>query len=97
LAALSHSLEAESAIWKSIYLQRSCNAGSVAPWASASRERRLGALAVTANAGHPSYSTTKRYVKLAGVVFPDAAAACERRLPNSKERNEAEARISGAA
>jgi hypothetical protein len=37
-------------------------------------------IAIMANAGHSSYSTTKRYVKLAGVVFPDAAAARERRL-----------------
>jgi hypothetical protein len=37
-------------------------------------------IAIMANAGHSSYATTKRYVKLAGVVFPDAAAARERRL-----------------
>jgi hypothetical protein len=33
-----------------------------------------------ANAGHASFSTTKRYIKLAGVVFPDAAAARAERL-----------------
>jgi integrase len=37
-------------------------------------------IAIMANAGHASYSTTKRYVKLAGVVFPDAAAARAERL-----------------
>jgi integrase len=37
-------------------------------------------IAIMANAGHASYSTTKRYVKMAGVVFPDAAEARERRL-----------------
>lgn len=37
-------------------------------------------IAIMANAGHASYSTTKRYVKLAGVIFPDAAAARAERL-----------------
>ena len=33
-----------------------------------------------ANAGHASFSTTKRYIKLAGVTFHDAAQERERRL-----------------
>jgi integrase len=37
-------------------------------------------IAIMANAGHASYSTTKRYVKLAGVIFPDAAEARAQRL-----------------
>ena len=37
-------------------------------------------IAIMANAGHVSYSTTRRYVKLAGIVFPDAAAARAERL-----------------
>jgi hypothetical protein len=37
-------------------------------------------IAIMANAGHASLSTTKRYIKLAGVVFPDAAAARAERL-----------------
>ena len=37
-------------------------------------------IAIMTNAGHASYSTTKRYVKLAGVIFPDTAAARAQRL-----------------
>lgn len=33
-----------------------------------------------ANAGYASFSTTKRYIKLAGVTFHDAAQERERRL-----------------
>jgi integrase len=31
-------------------------------------------------AGHKSFATTKRYIHLAGVVFPDEMAALEQRL-----------------
>ena len=41
-------------------------------------------IAIMANAGHANYATTKRYVKLAGVIFPDAAAARAERLLSSQ-------------
>jgi integrase len=37
-------------------------------------------IAIMANAGHSSFSTTKRYIKLAGITFHDAAQERERRL-----------------
>ena len=37
-------------------------------------------VALMAIAGHRSFATTQQYVHLAGRVFPDAAAALERRL-----------------
>ncbi len=37
-------------------------------------------VALMTKAGHASMSTTKRYLKLAGAVFPDEAAALEARI-----------------
>jgi integrase len=42
-------------------------------------------IAVMTTAGHASMQTTKRYLHLAGTVFPDEAAALERRLGLSTE------------
>ncbi len=36
-------------------------------------------------AGHANMATTKRYLRLAGVVFRDEAAALERRLLGSRD------------
>ena len=36
--------------------------------------------ALMTKAGHANMATTKRYLRLAGVVFPDEAEALERRL-----------------
>lgn len=62
-------------------------------------------IAIMPDAGHASYSTTKRYVKLAGVIFPDAAAAHAQRLLSTEpstdrstpESIEAELRASSEA
>jgi hypothetical protein len=70
-------------------------------------------ISILTNFGWSNYSTASRYIKMAGVVFPDAAAARAERLlstrlstdlsesqdisENSKGRNEAEARTADAA
>lgn len=42
-------------------------------------------IAVMTTAGHASMQATKRYLHLAGTVFPNEAAALERRLGLSTE------------
>jgi hypothetical protein len=41
-------------------------------------------LEVMARAGHRSMATTRQYLHLAGVVFPERAAALEDRLPSGR-------------
>ncbi|HWO80076.1 hypothetical protein, partial [Gaiella sp.] len=44
------------------------------------RDRRAKPVALMTKAGHSNMATTKRYLRLAGVVFEDEAAAPEERL-----------------